>query len=263
MEMKTFWVFSAFAAVAMLAGGCRAKQPEALKETNPQPAPAAPGAQAENVTFATDDGWTLAGSYWDAGAGKPAALLVHMLPADRRSYDDFAPKVAAAGFNVLAFDSRGHGESLKHNGAEEHYTSFDAAAYNASVSDLAAAKKFLAAKGADTTKIVIVGASIGANFALIYGAGDADVKAVALLSPGLDYHGVKTGPAITTYGARPVYLVASDEDKYSAESVGALRKVAPGATSKIFSHAGHGTNIFGAEPAFADELVTWLSSQVK
>ncbi len=261
--MKDFICFAAPAVLLLAAAGCRAKQPETPKETNP-PAETGPAVtKAEAVTFATDDGWTIVAGYWAAGAGKPAAILLHMLPADRHSYDEFGGALAAAGFNVLAPDSRGHGESLKHNGGEERYAEFDDAAYNSSVADVAAAKKFLAGKGADTAKLALVGASIGANFALIYGASDPDVNAVALLSPGLDYHGVKIEAAMKAYRARPAYLVASDEDKYAADSVAKLRASAPGAAYKMFSNAGHGTNIFGAEPAFQNELVAWLSSQVK
>jgi len=259
--MKYVAVASSLVLLAILGSGCQAKQPAATPAA--PPAPPEGLAKPETVHFRTADGWDVAATYWSAGAGRPAAILLHMLPADRHSYDDLGSALAAAGFNVLALDSRGHGESLDHNGAPSRYTEFDDAAYASSVGDIAAAKDFLAGKDCDVARLVLVGASIGANLALDYAVGDAAVKGVVLLSPGLDYHGVKTEAAMSAYGTRPVYLAASDEDGYAAESVTKLRALAPGADYKMFTDAGHGTNIFVAEPAFRDTVVAWLAARVK
>jgi pimeloyl-ACP methyl ester carboxylesterase len=262
--MKAIITFGVVLTTAVAFGGCQAKEREgppaaetttalARDEGTPKPA---------TVNFTTADGWEIYATYWDVGEGKPAAILLHMLIADRHSYDDFGAKLAAAGFNVLALDSRGHGDSVKHAGKTERHGGFDEETQKSSVTDVAAAKDFLAQKGADTSKLVLVGASIGANFALNYGAGDADVRAVVLLSPGLKYHGVETVAAMAKYGDRPAYLVASEEDRYSADSIGKLHEIAPGAEFKMFENAGHGTKIFGAEPAFEDTLADWLAAQI-
>jgi len=262
--MKMLVTLAAVLATTFVFGGCQAKE-RAVAPAAETAAPAAAESTATStkVTFTTSDGWEIHATYWPVGGGKPAAILLHMLIADRHSYDDFGAKLAAAGFNVLALDSRGHGDSLKQNGKVKRYTVFDDAAHKSSLLDVAAAKDFLAQKGADTSRLVVVGASIGANFALNYGADDADVRAAVLLSPGLNYHGVETAAAMAKYGRRAAYLVASDEDKYSADSAGKLHEIAGGAAFKMFENAGHGTKIFGAEPSFEDALVDWLAAQVK
>jgi pimeloyl-ACP methyl ester carboxylesterase len=263
--VRKITTYAAAAAVAVLFAGCQAKE---ANEVSPAGTAGTENEMAhtvasEAVTFDTSDGWEIHATYWNAGEGKPAAILLHMLPADRSSYGDLGSKLAAAGFNVLAPDSRGHGESLRHDGRVERYTDFGDAEYRSSVADVAAAKAFLAAEGADTSRTVIVGASIGANFALDYAASDADVRAIALLSPGLNYHGVTTADAMAAYGDRPAYLAASEEDEYAAESVGKLHEIARNAELALFENAGHGTDILVAEPSFADKLVTWLSAQVE
>jgi hypothetical protein len=68
---------------------------------------------------------------------------------------------------------------------------------------------------------------------------------------------------MTKYGDRPAYLVASEEDEYSADTIGKLHEIAPSAEFKMFEDAGHGTDIFRAEPAFEGTLVEWLAAQVK
>jgi pimeloyl-ACP methyl ester carboxylesterase len=263
--MKAIITFGVVLTTAVAFGGCQAKEREGppAAETNAAVAREEGTPKPTTVAFTTSDGWEIYATYWDVGEGKPAAILLHMLIADRHSYDDFGAKLAAAGFNVLALDSRGHGDSLKKNGKTRRYTEFDDEGHKSSVKDVAAAKDFLAQKGADTSKLVVVGASIGANFALNYGADDADVRAVVLLSPGLKYHGVDTVAAMAKYGDRPAYLVASEEDGYSADSIGKLHEIAPGAEFKMFEGAGHGTKIFRAEPAFEGTLVDWLAARVK
>ena len=44
----------------------------------------------------------------------------------------------------------------------------------------------------DETNTAIIGASIGANMALVTAANEAEIDTVVLLSPGLDYFGVTT-----------------------------------------------------------------------
>ncbi len=262
--MKRVWVYGAAAVAIFALSACQAK--EAPPPEDGPSAAAALGASepSADINFPTSDGWEIYATFWPAAdEAAPAAVLLHTMRSDRHAYDNFAPKLAAVGFNVLALDSRGHGESLKHAGKTSRFADFDDAAYNSSVTDVAAAKGVFGQKGADSSKLVVVGASIGANFALNYAAGDDDVAAVALLSPGLDYHGVKTERAMAAYGGRPAFLVASDEDKYSATTVAKLHEVAPQAEVKVFSGAGHGTDIFAAEPTLEGELIAWLSAQVK
>ena len=59
--------------------------------------------------------------------------------------------------------------------------------------------------------IAIVGASIGANVGLKYAASDPSIKALVLLSPGLDYKGVTTSDSIRKY-TNPIYIVTAGRD---------------------------------------------------
>src|SRR5262245_22155443 len=69
---------------------------------------------AQTVTINSPDGVKLVGTFLDAGKPhSPALLLLHQWQSDRHSYDDFAKRMNDRGFNVLAIDGRGFGESTK------------------------------------------------------------------------------------------------------------------------------------------------------
>ena len=128
-------------------------------------------ATSRRVTVRTDDGVTLAGTYFEPSRHPaPGIVLLHMLT---RNHDDWAAagsRLADAGYAVLAIDFRNAGDA-------------DAASLQL---DVKAAKAFLRERPEVTPdSFGIAGASIGANMAVIYGADDSAVRSIALLSPGL------------------------------------------------------------------------------
>lgn len=211
----------------------------------------------ETVRFKTKDNVDIVGDYYYANSFR-GVLLLHMMPADKKSWAMFAEKLVSAGFQALAIDLRGHGES---QGGPDGYKKFDDASHQASIHDVQAGAEFLRAHG--VTDFSLCGASIGANLSLQYLSEHPEAMSAVLLSPGIDYRGVKTDVcAARLKEPQRVYFVASDEDRYSYESVDALVKNLPRAVvheAKFYKNAGHGTAIFERQPELVDELVRWIS----
>jgi hypothetical protein len=87
------------------------------------------------------------------------------------------------------------------------------------------------------------------------------INTVVLLSPGLDYFGVTTEDALAVWGKRPLLIVASEEDSYAANSSRTLAEQAPGeVVLQMYQSAGHGTNMFNAEPELTMQIVEWLAN---
>lgn len=211
---------------------------------------------SERVTITTQDNLAIRGDYYTV-QGSKGVLLLHMMPADRKSWIPFAEKLQGAGFSVLAIDLRGHGES---QGGPEEYKKFSDAQHQASRLDIEAAAGFLKEKG--VTELHLAGASIGANLALEYLAAHPEAKSAILLSPGLDYRGIKTeAPLGKIASQQAVYLVASEEDSYSFDSINTLARQFSfdgQHVLKIFQNSGHGTVMLEKNPEFMDELTGWL-----
>jgi len=215
--------------------------------------PSAEGKKLPSGTATTTDGMTISYQMY-SNPGKPGVILLHMLGRTRTDWHTIAKWLQENGFAVIAIDFRGHGLSM---GDLESFTAQD---YNAMVEDVKAAKSVLQAQGGDVSRLSIIGASIGANIALKYAANDLDVKTAVLLSPGLEYRGVKTEAAMSKLN-RPVLLVASTDDPTSAESVQTLSPRNPYAQIKMYTDAGHGTNMF-AKTDLAPLMLQWLQDHV-
>ncbi len=216
----------------------------------------APVGMAERVTVEAADGRLIQATLLTplTSGAAPGVILLHMLGDDRTVWGEvgLAADLVDAGYAVLAVDMRGHGET---GGAQDWALAAD---------DLARVwDDFAARDTVDEARTAIVGASIGANMALGLGADRPEVRGVVLLSPGLDYRGVTTADRLAGYGARPLLLVASEDDAYAADSVRALAAAAAGtAQVQVYDAAGHGTNMFAAEPGLSARIVGWLDENV-
>lgn len=241
-----------------------------------------PQQQTQKITFTTSDGVEIVGIYVDAGAGTPHALLLHMMPAVKESFMAFAESLRKAGISSLAIDLRGHGESIrqcKMKNAECRmddyetldYKNFSDEEQQAKILDVRAAVDWLTQnRGATKDRLVLVGASIGANLALQYLSENPAMPAAVLLSAGLDYRGVKTEPfARAVKQNQVVYFVASNEDmRSSGQSAGVMARVlydlcACKKEIKVFDDAGHGTTMFERKPEFTDEVMAWIQRNIR
>lgn len=217
----------------------------------------------QNIKFTSAENLEIVGTFYESPkANSPAVLLLHQWGSTRKSYDDFAKRLQAKGFGVLAIDGRGFGDSTKTTDGKTVSTDRGDETVKGMKADVDNAFQFLAKqKNVDAQKIGIVGASYGSSLAIIYGAENKQIKAVALLSPGLNYFGnMPTEPAVKNYGDRPLLLVAAEDDKESADTVRKLKEADAKSEMQIYPKGGHGTELFavGLEDVLEQFLIKSL-----
>ncbi len=231
------------------------------------------------VNFQTKDGVKIIGDFFSArGGSQPKAdqplagakssggdakslksiILLHILPGDRRDFNEFAELLWQNGYNVLNIDERGHGESEAWAGEMGSWQEFTQADYDKMIYDVEAATEWLKARISDT-EIAVVGASIGANLAFLYGA-KVQPKIIVALSPGIDYHGIKAEIASRNF-RKNLLIATSRDDAYSFESSEKLFEISAAAKKEIIKYedAGHGTRMFFSEPELKQRILDFLA----
>lgn len=224
-----------------------------------------PGRAAERVTVKTKDRTALVGDFYppnsQAQQKAPLVVLLHMLSRNRNDWQPYIPQLTAMGYAVFTMDLRGHGESNQRGHERLNWRSFRKSDYARMPGDLLETLDALSAyqDRIDLNSVAVIGASIGCNVALVAAAQRQTIRALVLLSPGLDYRGIKTKEAMRRYGNRPILLVAAEADAYSANSTRTLYKVAAGAKElKMYRGGAHGTRILESRPDAVTLVLGWL-----
>lgn len=200
-------------------------------------------AAQRRVTFRAEDGATLSGAYYEPSRRPaPGIVLLHMLRRSHADWDAAASELADAGFAVVALDFRGGDE------------------VGAYAIDVRAAKTFLRERQEVIPgRLGIAGASIGANLAVLDAADDPGVLSIALLSPGIDYMGLRTEAAMKKFGPRPALLAGSTKDPYAARTIRHLTTIGPGVREvRLTDSVAHGTVLLSHDTELIPALVDWF-----
>ncbi len=159
--------------------------------------PSEVGVQHEDVQLRTDDGLTLRGWFFAVSRDR-AAIVVHGKGGNRLDSDHLARVarwLAEAGYSVLVFDLRGHGESEGERfslGQQERR-------------DVAAAVDHLVGRGFAMRRIALVGESMGAGTVLQALALRPDVGAVVADSAYADGRSIVAENAVAETGLPSVF----------------------------------------------------------
>ncbi len=208
----------------------------------------------EEVGLKTSDGWTIVGDlYLTSGPAHGAIVLLHQRGGVAADWQLLARAFQQSGFIALAIEQRGSGRSTQGPGP----TGDDAPWQTGG--DIAAAVASLP----KPLPVGLVGASYGANNALIYAASHpARVKALALFSPGANYNGLDALAAARSYrGALVIYH--SRDDAIAGSGPEQINALSPSQNHKLllFNGTAHGTGLL--EPEVIRNAVNFFQSSLK
>lgn len=221
--------------------------------------------KGDEVSFKTQDGWTISAVYRPADTGLKTAVLLHDAGKNKNEFTTFSGKLNEKGFGYLALDLRGHGKSVNKGG----YTYFAKEGvdndYNKMTRDVNAAMDFLKGKGVAEEDVAFIGAGMGANVAAKAVSLWPSVGGIALLTPVTNYRDVLPIPALRVYKGY-VFIAAAADDKKTFLEASVLRNVA-------FLSSGEGKVTFATaydkkahqllDAWSAPELLQWLQTPQK
>lgn len=207
-------------------------------------------ANGRAVSFHAQDGRTINALLFEADQRPaPAVVLVPMLGRSKDDWQAVGQKLSEAGVTALAVDLPA--QTLPADPKEAGFWP----------GDVRSAVAFLASQPeVRAGSIGVAGASLGASIAAQAAAADSRIRALALISPALDYRGVRIESAMRQYGARPALLLASAHDPYAARSARELAgKDAPGPREvRLSGVSAHGTLLLAQDADLVRGLVEWF-----
>ena len=208
-------------------------------------------ASGRAVTFPSLDGTPLSGEIFEASSRPaPAVVLVHMLTRSKSEWGNLPDRLQDAGITALAIDLRGHGGS---SGSAQSLAEM--------VQDVRAAAQWLSARpGVRPGSTGLVGASLGASLSLLAAVDLPSVRAIGLLSPSLDYRGLRTDIGlIKRLEGRALWLAASAEDPLALRTLHDFAAEPSGPREQMISNAvAHGTVLLERDADVGRALVDWL-----
>ncbi|MDO8467063.1 MAG: alpha/beta fold hydrolase [bacterium] len=210
----------------------------------------------------TSDGVNIAYDWYPAKTPAGYLVLVHMMPATKESWKEFAEAVQKENFSSIAIDLRGHGQS---DAGPQGYNAFADEEHQQSIKDLEAALDFLKTQGAESEKITLAGASVGSNLCIWYLSEHPEIKSAVALSAGESYRGIHILPMLAKLQSdQKLLMFASEDDVRSGGSNASVNKrlieAVPegvGRELAVFATGGHGTDFL---PQATAKILEFLKS---
>ncbi len=232
--------------------------------------------QQRVIDLKASDGALLKATYFSAGKPGPGVLLLHQINRDRRSWDKFAPQLAAIGINTLTLDMRGFGES-----GGTRWEKMSKAESKRLPDDVDAALNFLMSQpGVDRQKIGLGGAGwLGVLYSVEAARRHPEqVKSLLLMSGECMRDGLQF---LHQASGLPELFVFSDDDEYppTQDAMKLLYVTASSPSKKLVhypavadapwlgyedlpakppAHGGHGTDMFQPHPELPGIIAQWF-----
>jgi pimeloyl-ACP methyl ester carboxylesterase/uncharacterized C2H2 Zn-finger protein len=178
------------------------------------------------VFFTASDGAIINATWFQSSkVDSPTVYLIHDIGGDRTIWNDYAPELQAHGYNVLAMDTRGHGDSTKSIIDPNWVYDYTIMSHYELVEvkqDIVAAYEWVHGDGPDGDPNTdagedgaFIGIGKGGQYAMNQFARMSQYRIISgvILSPTLENYGLDVRQVFQDYGdIRPIILSASEGD---------------------------------------------------
>ncbi|HNW25744.1 MAG TPA: alpha/beta fold hydrolase [Candidatus Gastranaerophilaceae bacterium] len=198
----------------------------------------------------------------------PTVLLLHSLGYSSENWGNLADMLVNSGYAVIKMDLRGHGKSVYDaNLKQRSWQYFTNKVYQKFPSDVVQMLSEIdkQSKKTDLNRLVIIGADIGANTAILVSKNlSVKPKALVLISPTMTFKGLYVPIALSEIGYVPVLAITSQKDSFCLQEQQKLSRFSQGAFYvKNYPNGGMGMLMIKVNPAMSSDIVKWVASFVK
>ncbi|MCE2439824.1 MAG: alpha/beta fold hydrolase [Candidatus Latescibacteria bacterium] len=221
----------------------------------------------ETVSFKTPDGFSIFAAWFTSNrqsGRRPTVVLIHPYDQNLGIWIPFVPDLTDAGYHVLAYDVRGHGQSTFHNDVYSPRSRFQIEDFNSMPLDVEGAIGWLKNRSdVDAARIGLVGAALGANVAYVSSGTNPDVKTSVVISLVTRLRqDVLLGASVSDFKPRSILFMASHGDGYTFTS---SERLARGTLEPVrvsgYQGAANGLALLN-NPAARAELIQWLRTHL-
>jgi pimeloyl-ACP methyl ester carboxylesterase len=208
---------------------------------------------ATPVEVTAPDGLVLKGDWYLVDAQRPTVLLLHQLYANRTSWNSYIGTLTGAGFNVLAVDLRGHGQTRGRTN------------WGKALDDVAVWTSWLRnTAGVRGDAISMMGSSIGSALAIVGCGRDSACRTAIAISPGWSYYGIAVeGVLKNELQGRQILIIYAQRDRFPALGVPRMVAAAPQViVEQKYAGNTHGMNLLSQQADTAvPAIVNWLAQR--
>jgi pimeloyl-ACP methyl ester carboxylesterase len=198
---------------------------------------AATAQNGREVSFLSEDSVHLKGTYWPPRqSGRCSVALIHDFGGSRNDWLPFIPFFRSRGWAILAFDLRGHGDSL-HQDLHPHALTPEQSDLRSPIAypnDTKAALAFIERQPhTESGTIAAIGVGIGADLAYAAAARGWGTASTVLI--GLDDSRARDLAGSGPFAPRNVYLMYASGDPVAVRSAESLLRTAA-RPSEVFAY---------------------------
>jgi dipeptidyl aminopeptidase/acylaminoacyl peptidase len=217
--------------------------------------------ETREVSFQTEDGWTLYGTLrtpgaMSQGAPAPAVAMLHSSFTDRHIFDHLAELMVQRGLVVLNFDTRGRGKST----GKGELLDLPPDERNKTYLDAKAAVNFLMSQPG-INRVGLVGPDRGATYALAAAIGDSRVAALVLMTTLIN---AKDREEIAKLDIPIFYLASQELEKATSSSMSQAYAVTKHRGGRLLVYEGGalGYDLFERDETLEPTLAQWMKEQL-
>jgi pimeloyl-ACP methyl ester carboxylesterase len=200
------------------------------------------------IEISAVDGLGLVGDFYLVDSSHATVVLLHELYTTRASWLEVIRSLLNNGYNVLAVDERGFGDT---GGSINWYKAVgDVAAWMAWLRDTA---------GVNPNAIHTLGSSIGSSLAILGCANDSFCRSAIAISPGWNYYRQSLA---NTIAVKPVLAIYARRDRWPSLGIPRMQEAAPDSlTVQAYEGNAHGMHLLSAEfDTMLPLIVEWLAA---